>query len=67
MFLFGIAWAWIGSGYSMTSRDGGPGPVSFQPRSASIIAVLALLSFFRPDVDRIELPQFSRILIILGR
>ncbi len=66
MFLFGVFWAWVGSGYSMTSRDGGPGAGVLPTALGVIIAALALASFFRPEVDRIKLPQFGRILIILG-
>jgi putative tricarboxylic transport membrane protein len=66
MFLFGVFWAWIGSGYSMTSRDGGPGAGVLPTALGVIIAALALASFFRPEVERIELPHLGRILIILG-
>jgi|SRR5688500_5719802 putative tricarboxylic transport membrane protein len=66
MLLFGLVWVWVGSGYSMTSRDGGPGAGVLPTALGAIIAALALASFFRPEVDRIELPQLSRILIILG-
>ena len=66
MLLFGLFWAWVGSGYSMTSRDGGPGAGVLPTALGIIIAALALASFFRPEVDRIALPQIGRILIILG-
>ena len=66
MLLFGLFWAWVGSGYSMTSRDGGPGAGVLPTALGVIIAALALASFFRPEVERIKLPQFGRILVILG-
>jgi putative tricarboxylic transport membrane protein len=66
MLLFGVSWAWIGSGYPMSSRDGGPGAGVLPTALGVIIAALAAASFFRPDVDRIALPQLSRILVILG-
>jgi putative tricarboxylic transport membrane protein len=65
MLLFGLFWAWVGSGYAMTSRDGGPGAGVLPTALGVIIAALALASFFRPEVDRIQLPQLSRIVIIL--
>ena len=65
MFLFGLFWVWVGSGYAMTSRDGGPGAGVLPTALGVIIAALALASFFRPEVDRIELPQLGRILVIL--
>ena len=66
MLVFGIAWVWIGSGYSMQSRDGGPGAGVLPTALGMIIAGLALASLFRPEIDRIRLPQIRRILIILG-
>jgi putative tricarboxylic transport membrane protein len=66
MLLFGLFWAWVGSGYSMTSRDGGPGAGVLPTALGVIIAALALASFFRPEVDRIALPQIGRILVILA-
>ena len=65
MFLFGVFWAWVGSGYPMTSRDGGPGAGVLPTALGIIIAALAAASFFRPEVERIKLPHFGRILIIL--
>ena len=66
MFLFGVFWAWVGMRYPMVSRDGGPGAGVLPTALGVIIAALALASFFRPDVDRIALPQIGRILVILG-
>jgi putative tricarboxylic transport membrane protein len=66
MLLFGLVWVWIGSGYAMQSRDGGPGAGVLPTALGAIIAVLALISFFRPEVDRIELPNIRRILVILA-
>ena len=66
MFLFGVFWAWVGSSYPMASRDGGPGAGVLPTALGVIIAALALASFFRPEVERIELPQLGRILVILG-
>lgn len=66
MLLFGLFWAWVGSSYSMTSRDGGPGAGVLPTALGVIIACLALASFFRPEVERIKLPQLTRILVILG-
>ena len=66
MFLFGVFWAWVGTRYPMASRDGGPGAGVLPTALGVIIAALALASFFRPEVERIQLPQFGRILIILG-
>ena len=66
MLLFGIFWAWVGSRYPMVSRDGGPGAGVLPTALGLIIAALALASFFRPEVERLELPHLGRILIILG-
>ena len=66
MFLFGVFWAWVGMRYPMVSRDGGPGAGVLPTALGVIIAALALASFFRPDVDRIALPQIGRILVILA-
>jgi putative tricarboxylic transport membrane protein len=66
MFLFGVFWAWVGSRYPMIDRSGGPGAGVLPTALGVIIAVLALVSFFRPEVERIELPQLGRILLILG-
>ena len=66
MLVFGVVWAWIGRGYAMQSRDGGPGAGVLPTALGVIIAVLALVSLLRPEVDRIELPQIKRILLILA-
>lgn len=66
MLIFGLFWAWIGSSYAMQSRDGGPGPGVMPTALGVIILVLAVISFFRPEIERIELPNIRRILIILA-
>jgi putative tricarboxylic transport membrane protein len=66
MLLFGLFWIWIGTGYTMIGRNGGPGAGVLPTALGVIIVGLALASFFRPEVDRIKLPQLGRILLILG-
>jgi putative tricarboxylic transport membrane protein len=66
MMLFGAFWVVVGSGYSMQSRDGGPGPGVMPVALGVGVAILAAISFLRPEVRRIELPNLRRILIILA-
>ena len=66
MLLFGLFWAWMATGYAMQTRDGNPGPGLLPLALGVSIAVLAAVNFLRPDVRHLELPQFRRILLILG-
>src|ERR1044071_7060049 len=66
MMVFGAFWVVVGSSYAMQSRDGGPGPGVLPVALGVIIIVLAVISFLRPEVRRIELPNIRRILIILA-
>ena len=65
MLVFGLFWIWIASGLGLT-RDRGPGPGFFPLALGIIVATLAAINILRPEVDRIELPQLRRILLILG-
>jgi putative tricarboxylic transport membrane protein len=65
MLIFGLFWVWIASGLGLT-RDGGPGPGFFPLVLGLIVATLAAINILRPEVDRIELPQLRRILLILA-
>jgi len=65
MLVFGLFWMWVASGLGLT-RDGGPGPGFFPTVLGLIVAILAAINIVRPEVDRIELPQLRRILLILG-
>ncbi len=65
MLIFGLFWVWIASGLGLT-RDGGPGPGFFPLVLGVIVATLAAVNIVRPEVERIDLPQLRRILLILG-
>jgi len=67
MLLFGLFWAtFAATRLDMRARDGTVGP-GLLPLALGIgIAVLAAINILRPEVERIELPQFRRILMILG-
>ena len=66
MLLFGLFWSWMATGYAVQTRDGNPGPGLLPLALGVVIVVLAAVSFLRPEVRHIELPQFRRILLILG-
>ena len=66
MLLFGLLWSWMATSYAMQTRDGNPGPGLLPLALGVMIVLLAAINFIRPDVRHIELPQFRRILFILG-
>ena len=65
MLVFGLFWVWIASGLGLT-RESGPGPGFFPMVLGLIVATLAAINILRPEVDRVELPQLRRILLILA-
>ena len=65
MIAFGLFWAWMATGYAMQTRDGNPGPGLLPLFLGLAIVLLAAISFARPSIRHIELPQFRRILFIL--
>ena len=66
LILFGAFWVWQASRLSARSADAGPGPGVLPTALGVIIIVLALISFFRPEVERIALPHLGRIAVILA-
>ena len=65
LLIFGLFWVWIASGLGLR-RDTGPGPGFFPLVLGVLVATLAAINIIRPEVERIELPQLRRILMILG-
>ena len=65
LMVFGAFWIWQASRLSARTGDAGPGPAVLPTALGVMIVVLAVISFLRPEVGRIELPHFGRIAVIL--
>jgi len=66
LLAFGGFWVWQASRFSARGADAGPGPGVLPTALGVGIMVLAAISFFRPEVERVALPQIGRIGVILG-
>ena len=66
LLLFGGFWVWQASRLPFSTPDGGPGPGLLPTVLGVILICLAAISFLRPEVERIELPYFQRIALILA-
>ncbi len=66
MAAFGGFWVWQAWRLAYRTPDGAPGPGLLPTAMGVLIVAMAALSFLRPEIDRIELPYFRRIAVILA-
>jgi putative tricarboxylic transport membrane protein len=66
LMVFGAFWVWHASRLTARSADAGPGPSVLPTALGVLMVVLAAISFVRPEIERIELPNLGRIALIFG-